>query len=128
MCFYPVQERCFICAVIGNGDKHICQFAGFQLQVVAIPLEKQLHHHCADPLVAIGKGVVGCESVSKACDFFNFGGEQIVSVKRLKRRGDGGFQAGSIPKPRRTTRDLDDAAVDQDDVLCFDPDHSAILS
>lgn len=95
---------------------------GLSSKMVAIPFEQKLHEHCPDALIAIYKSVAGRKTIPQTCDFLDLGG---VPTIRRKRYG-GGFKPCTIMQSVHSGG-LDDSAVGQDNIVHFDPIHSAIL-
>jgi len=67
----PGQQILFTCVATGNSNKHIRQFPLLQFQMVAVPLQKELCQHSADPLIPVYKGMVSRQSIPKASNLFN---------------------------------------------------------
>lgn len=66
----PIQKILSVCCAVGDRNEHIGQLAGAEGQIIAIPFQKKLCHHGADPLIAVHKRMIGCKTKAKPGDLF----------------------------------------------------------
>lgn len=96
--------------------------------MIPIPAQQELGHHGADALVPVQEGVVGGQAIAQPCDFFHIGLEKFLPAEGLKGRRQSGLQTSSVTQSVHPAGGGDDPAVDQNDILCCNCSHCAILS